>query len=154
MDPLSIASGVVGIVTAAAQITSLLIKFTRSTRNAPEQARQVMIEVSDISAIISQLQSYLIARKTVDSSRTSLLKADHLVGIISGCVMTFSELEKLLDETRVNDMGVIDRVNWVRKETEILGVVQRLQDHKASLSCILNVLNGSAITIRIEPRRY
>lgn len=147
MDPLSIALGVVGIVTAAAQITSLLIKFTRSTKNAPEQARQVLIEVTDTNAIMPQLQSYLLARKVADSSRTALLKVDHLVGIISGCVMTFSELEKALDETRTNDMVVIDRVNWVRKETEILGLVQRLQSHKASLSLILNVLNGFVITI-------
>lgn len=141
-DPLSIAAGVVGVITAAAQISLLLTKFTKSTIAAPQQARVVITEVSDIHVILSQLQSYLLGLESPNSSRTSLLKVEKVVTVVSGCVLTFSELERLLDELKTEGMDVLDSLKWARKETAILGLIQRLQYHKASLSLILNILNG------------
>ena len=141
-DPLSIAAGVVGILTAAAQISTLLIQFTKASKNASVQARHVLTEVNDISGILSHLQTFLIGHEYVESSRTSLLRVDHIVAIVSGCVMTFSELEKVIDGLKSADLGAIDSIRWAWKETEIMTIIQRLQNHKASLSLMLNVLNG------------
>ena len=141
-DPLSIATGVLGILSAAGKISSLLVKFTTATKNAPVQAQSVLVEVDAITTILSHLQSFLLGRELVDSSRTSLLKVDQIVTIVSGCVMTFSELEKLLDGMKVEHMNVLNRVKWARKEKEILVLVQRMQNHKASLTLITNILNG------------
>ena len=143
-DPLSIASGVVGIVMAAVHISKILTKFTKSTIAAPQQANVVLTEVSDIGVILSHLQSFLLGLDTSDRSRTSLLKVEKVVTIVSGCVLTFSELEKLLDEMETGDMDILDRFKWARKESVIVGLIQRLQNHKASLSLILNILNGFA----------
>ena len=141
-DPLSLAAGVVGILTAAAQISTLLIRFTNASRNAPAQARYVLTEVTDINGILSHLQSFLLGTQSANRSRTSLLKVDHTVTILSGCVMTFSELEKILDGLETKDVRVLDSMKWARKETEIIAITQRLQNHKASLSLMLNILNG------------
>lgn len=142
-DPLSIAAGVIGLLTAAAQISTLLIRFTNASRNAPAQARHVLTEVGDISGILSHLQSFLFGTQSINRSRTSLLRVDHTVTILSGCVMTFSELEKILDELETKDIRVFDSMKWARKETEVEAILQRLQNHKASLSLMLNILNGS-----------
>lgn len=144
-DPLSIAAGIIGVVTAAAQISSLLIRFTRSTIAAPQQAKVVLTEVSDISGILSHLQSYLLGLDVPNRSRTSLLKVEKVVTIVSGCVLTFSELEKLLDELQTEDLDVLDCLKWVRKESAVKGLIQRLQNHKLSLSLVLNILNGQSI---------
>ena len=141
-DPLNIAAGVIGVVTAAAQISSILIKFTKSTISAPQQAQVVLIEVSDISGILSVLQSFLLGPNSPSKSRTSLLKVEKLVAIVSGCVLTFTELEKLIDEMKTGDMDILDRLKWVRKESAIVDLIRRLQNHKASLSLVLNILNG------------
>ena len=141
-DPLSIASGCVGVLTAAAQITSILIKFTKDTKNAPDQARVVLAEVSDINGILSQLQSLLLRTNSTVPSSWALLQVDHLVSIISGCVLTFSELQKVLDNLKVEGMNIIDRIQWSRKESFIASLIQRLQTHKASLSLIIAILNG------------
>lgn len=143
-DPISLAAGVVGILTAAAQISSLLIDFTRSSKDAPQTARAVLTEVDDISSTLSHLQSFLLGNEYSDRSRTQLLQVDQVVTIISGCVLTFSELEKLLDGLKAEGMGILDRVHWARKEKAISNLVQRLQNHKGSLSLILHVLNGYA----------
>ena len=142
-DPLSIATGIIGVLTAAAQISSLLIRFTRSTVEAPAQARYILAEVNDTRTILSDLQSFLLGKASADPSRASLLKVDQVVAIVGGCVVTFSELENLLDKMKSDHMGVLDRVMWIRKESEIFAFVQKLQNHKASLSLILNILNGS-----------
>ena len=141
-DPLSIAAGVVGVLTAAAQISSLLTKFTKSTIAAPQQAQVVLTEVNDIGGILSHLQSYLVGLDTPNRSRTSLLKVEKVVTIVSGCVLTFSELEKLLDALKTDDLKVLDCLKWARKESAIMGLIQRLQNHKASLSLVLIILNG------------
>lgn len=141
-DPLSIATGVVGLITAATQISLILAKFTRSTIAAPHQAQVVLAEVSDVGGILSHLESFLLGPASADRSRTSLLKVEKVVTIVSGCVLTFSELEKLLDDLKTEDLDVLDRVRWARKESAIEGLIQRLQNHKASLSLVLNILNG------------
>lgn len=141
-DPLSIAAGVVGILTAAAQISSVLIKFARSAKGALHQAQVIITEIHDTSGVLSHLQAFLLGKEFADTSRTSMLKIDHVVDVISGCVLTFSELEKLLDELKTNDMNILDRMKWARKEAAIASLIQRLQNHKASLSLILNILNG------------
>ena len=141
-DPLSVAAGVTGVVIAAAQISSLLFKFTNSTIAAPKQAQVVLTEVRDIGGILSNLQSFLIGQDLPDRSRTSLLKVEKVVTIVSGCVITFSELEKLLDELKMGHLDIMDRLKWARKESAITGLIQRLQNHKTSLSLVLGVLNG------------
>ena len=136
------AAGVIGVVTAAAQISSILINFTKSTIAAPRQARAVLTEVNEISGILSQLQSYLLGLDFPNRSMTSMLKVEELVTVVSGCRLTFSELEKLLDELKTEDLDALDCLKWVRKESAIMGLIQRLQNHKASLSLVLNILNG------------
>ena len=143
-DPLSIAAGVVCILTAAAQMSTLLIKLAKATKAADEQARIIITEVNDTSGILTHLQSFLLGIEFADRSRTSLLQVDQVVTIVTGCVLTFSELEKLLDELKVESLDVLDRCKWARKETTIAGLIQRLQNHKASLSLMLNILNGFA----------
>ena len=143
-DPLSIAAGVVGIVTAAAQISALLTRLTKSTIAAPRQAQVILTEVSDIAGILSHLESFLFGLDAPERSITSLLKVEKVVTIISSCVLTFSELERMLDEMKTGEMDILDRLRWARKGSAILGLIERLQKHKASLSLVLNILNGFA----------
>ncbi|KAL8636173.1 MAG: hypothetical protein Q9226_009283 [Calogaya cf. arnoldii] len=146
-EPLSLAAGVIGVLTAAAQISTLLVQFSVSSKGAPRSARTVLNEVNDIRGILSHLQVFLSSDEFLDRSRTQLLQVDQVVATITGCVSTFSELEQLLDQFTVrgeeaDGMGVLDRAKWALKEKTISNLIQRLQNHKGSLSLILNVLNG------------
>ncbi|KAL8854179.1 MAG: hypothetical protein Q9221_001102 [Calogaya cf. arnoldii] len=145
-EPLSLAAGVIGVLTAAAQISTLVVQFAVSSKGAPKSARTVLIEVNGISSILSHLRLFLSGDETFDQSRTQLLHVDQVLAIITGCVTTFSELEQLLDRLSVtekaNRMAALDRAKWARKEKTVSNLIQRLQNHKASLSLILNVLNG------------
>ncbi|KAI4255859.1 MAG: hypothetical protein L6R42_006533 [Xanthoria sp. 1 TBL-2021] len=146
-EALSLAAGVIGVLTAAGQISSLLLQFTKSSKDAPQIACAVLSEVDDIRGVLLHLQSFLLSDESSDQSRTQLLQVDQVVAIMTGCVNTFSELEQLLDRLTVTGweakgMNILDRAKWARKEKAISNLMQRLQNHKASLSLILNVLNG------------
>ena len=152
-DPLSIAAGVVGLITAAAQISSLLIKFSKQVYEAPEQARIVLTEVGDLSTILCSLQNFILQKQTVDRSRKALLPIDPVVVIVSGCVSTFSELQQLLDEMDLvgaGSMNTLGRLKWTKNEKQLSTLIQRLQTHKASLSLILTILNGYVLMIFLQ----
>ena len=141
-DPLSIAAGIAGILTAAGQATSLLINFIKNTNSAPQDARDVLADVSETSVILSSLQSFILGTDVADRSRTSLLQVDHIVVIITGCVSTFSELESLLDGLKSEKMDLLDRFKWISRAPKIASILERLKAHKISLTLMLTVLNG------------
>lgn len=141
-DPISVAAGVIGIVTAAMQVSNLLIDFTRRTKHAPVLANIVLTEVDDIYAIMKQLQPFLLGLEIPDQSRTSLLQVDSVVAVLTSCVATFSELKELTDQLKARDLGFLERSKWVFKESAISGLVSRLQANKLSLSLMLNIVNG------------
>lgn len=107
-DPLTNAAGVISILTAAAQISSVLIKFTRSTRGAPPQARAMITEVNDTNGILTHLQAFLLGKDFANISRTSKLKVDQIINVISSCVLTFSDFERLLDDLKTSKLLPID----------------------------------------------
>lgn len=141
-DPLSVAAGVVGIITAAAHISSMLTKFTKNIKDAPEQAHVILTDVTDTSRILSHLQVFVLDTGSVSQSRTCLLQIESVVAIVTGCVATFSELQRLLESIRTDEMTVLDRLKWTRDESSIRALGTRLQTHKVSLSLMLGVLNG------------
>ena len=140
-DPLSIAAGAVGLLTAATQISLLLMKLIKESRCAPNQARTVLTEVNDTANILSQLQFFLLGVDTSDKSRASLIQVEQVVVTLTGCVLTFSELEVLLNELKSGSMNMVDRFKWAKKASAINRVVQRLQIHKLSLSLMLTTYN-------------
>ena len=145
-DPLSAAAGIVGVLTAAVQISKLLIDFTKRTRDAPRQASQVLSEVNNVHTIMTQLQAFLFGLNTSDQSQACHVQVESLISVLTGCVATFSDLEELLDQMRGEDLTVLDRLKWAKKEPSIEALTSRLQIHKNSLTLILEIFNGCVTT--------
>ncbi|MCJ1447247.1 MAG: hypothetical protein MMC23_007758 [Stictis urceolatum] len=144
-DPFSLATGAIGLVKAACEISELLVKFTRGVRDAPKQASAALDSVNEMSPILHQLQQFLCKLEDVDVTRTSQLDADQVLIIISGCVRTYSELHLLLKDIVPEYMNMFDRARWTRKESEVQRLIERLQTHKASLSLLLIVFTSARL---------
>ncbi len=141
MDPLSISAAIVGLLTAAAKVTTFLTSWGQSSLRAPKLAENVLAEVSDIAGCLRQLQTYVQGTRAVPRSRASLLMVEQVVVTLTGYVSNFSELEEILDRLapgKTND--VIDRLKWASKAESIAKVLQRLQSSKASLNLMLSTL--------------
>ena len=138
MDPLSVAASVVGLLSSGAAIS----KFLSSVANgAPSLAKSVLSEVADISALLSHLQSYVSGTAKASSQRQSLILLEHVLTTLTGCVLTYSELEAILSSRKGSPAkGISDRLKWIWQEPKIVTLVQQLQSHKSSLTLILNIL--------------
>ena len=139
MDPLSVAASIVGIVSAAAKVTSILNNFVQSAKAAPKLAQSVLAEVIDVSACLSQVQSFLLGVEEIPRSRQSLVMVEEIVVVLSNCVVIFSELEELLDLMKPHRPIEAGRLlQWTLKEQAIGSLLLRLQSSKTSLSLMLS----------------
>lgn len=140
-DPLSIAASVVGLITAAAQITQILSTVISQAKNAPKSCTQIVREVNDISSVLSQLQRFINGTSRASSSRTSLILLEQIVATLGSCVITFSELDVFVESLSSDArMGVLERLRWVSKADDVKDTLARLQNHKSSLTLMLTIL--------------
>ena len=141
MDPLSISASIVGITTAAFQVSRLLKPFIDSVTGAPTSARNILMEVTGIHTSLQQLQSFLIGNEEAANSRRSLIMIEQIIIVFTDCVSLFSELEQTLESLKTGEhMRLIDRVKWTSKESTISKLITRLQASKASLNFMLTIL--------------
>ena len=146
MDPLSVSASIIGVLGAAAKVSSVLITFVKSTKAAPKLAQTVLAEVNSLSAVLGHLQTYLIGAASPSKSGASLLLVEQVIVTLAECVTTFSELEDILGTSqRHTEMGALDRMKWAMKESKVSEIQGRLQSNKSSLTLMLTILQWFAI---------
>ena len=138
MDPLSVSASIIGVLSAAAKVSSVLIPFAQNTKAAPKLAQTVLADINGLSTVLSHLQTYLLGYTTPSKSRASLILVEQVIVTLTECVITFSELEDVLGTSK--DMGVLDRIKWAMKESKISDIQRRLQSDKSSLTLMLTIL--------------
>lgn len=142
MDPISVAASLVGLIGAAAKISSILNSVVRSATTAPKLAQNILIEVNGITVCLNQLQTFLMHTQTTHRSQESLVLVDQVLVILSDCVLIFSELEQNLDPLKVEEPWLAHRaVKWMLREKDIAATLTRLQSSKLSLSLMMTTLN-------------
>ena len=141
MDPISAAASIVGLVGAAAKISETLFKFVTSVKDAPRLASNVLQEISDTSACLSQLQSCLMGIRATSRSRQNLLMIEQIIVALSNCVVLFSELEAVVESLKPSEPMQVGRLSqWVFKEKAIRDLFTRLQRSKVSLNLMMTTL--------------
>ena len=146
MDPLSVAASIIGILGAAAKVSSVLITFVKNTKAAPKLAQTVLADVNGLSTVLSHLQTYLLGTVSPTRSRASLIIVEQVLVTLAECVTTFSELEDVLGTTKHDaGMDIMNRIKWATKESKVVDIQRRLQSNKASLTLILTILQWFAM---------
>lgn len=135
MDLLSIAASVTGLLTASAKVAGLL----QTLIDAPNVVQTVRVEINHFVVVLAQLQPYVMGSSIADQSRTSLIEVQQIQIILTGCVLTFSELQSAIDGLG-HRSTFRARVRWVLAESSIKELVKQLRDHKSSLNLILTTL--------------
>ena len=141
MDPLSVSASIIGLLSVAAKVTTLLVTLVNSAKGVSQLIQSMLTEVSDIGACLGQLQAFLTGIRSASRSRTSLIMVEQVVVILAGCVSTFSELEAVAEKLKTDlPIRPLEKLKWARKEDDILKILGRLQASKSSLNLILAVL--------------
>ena len=141
MDPLSVSASVVGILAAAASVASTLTVFVKNTKNASNIAKRTLSEVTTISVILNELQSYVSRSTKIAKARGSLILVEQVLIVLTECVTSFSDLEKILATLKTDtNHTLVDRIKWALKESKISAVTKRLESDKISLTLMLTIL--------------
>lgn len=142
MDPLSVIASITGILNVAAKVTSLLSDFVQKERDAPISFRNIIAEVSALSVCLAQLSPFLRGTEQAPKSRQAAISVEQVVIVNTSCVLTLSELEKILDSYKLNQpMSTITKIRWARNESKIVGILDRIRASKSSLNLILIILS-------------
>ncbi|KAJ3559655.1 hypothetical protein NPX13_g9505 [Xylaria arbuscula] len=149
MDPLSIAAAVAGLLAFGGKLVPALWSILDKADNIPSFVQSLLQEVNDISAILSQLENYIQNRLAISQERGVMIPLKHVVASLTGCVITYSDLQQQLDRMNLaradGSMSILNRLGWERKKTTFSEIVQRLQNHKASMSLMLTILQCQAL---------
>jgi hypothetical protein len=141
MDPLSVSMAVIGLLTAAKQISSALGTLISNSKNAPKEMQSVKSTVETIRTVLLQLQTILLGRENISRKRTSLILVEQVVITLSACVTTFSELDVFVGALQSDEtLGLMDRIRWATKTTTIKEHLQKLEMHKSSLTLMMTIL--------------
>ena len=146
MDPLSVSASIVGILGAAAKVSSVLITFVGNAKAAPRLAQTVLADVNGLSTVLGHLQTYLLGTTSPTRSRASLILVKQVLVTLAECVTTFSELEDVLGTSRHDaEMDTLNRIKWATKDSKVADIQRRLQSNKSSLTLMLTILQWFAM---------
>ncbi|KAF4624776.1 hypothetical protein G7Y89_g13393 [Cudoniella acicularis] len=141
MDPLSVTMAIIGLLTAADQVSSTLQPLIKKAANAPEEIKEMKSSVDGIRIVLSQLQLMLIGKSQVGRNRTSLILVEQIVITLSACVTTFSDLDVFVETLGADaNMGLLDRLRWATKTSTIQEHMQKLEVHKSTLTLMMTIL--------------
>jgi hypothetical protein len=141
MDPLGVSMAIVGLLTAAQQISSAVGNLVSKSKSAPKDMQNLKSAVDAIRSVLLQLQLLLLGRAKVDRQRTSLILVEQVVITLSACVTTFSELDVFVESLNSdNKVGLMDRIRWATKATTIREHLKKLEMHKSSLTLMMTIL--------------
>lgn len=140
---MEIAASVVGLAVAAAQTFAVLHNFASNCADAPSIAKQTRGEIQEFQYVLGKLQTYTSPSDPNNPLRPPIAVADaHQLSLtLEACNETFVELDKTI--TRLAPILPIDsvqRMKWSFAQGNITHLVQRIQNHKASLILILSIL--------------
>ena len=141
MDPLSVAASIVGLLTAAASITSLIYRVSTASIFSGI-LYDILQEVEETKIILGQIQTFFVKPETVSRSGAALLLVEQIIVVLTTSVMTYSKLEKTIEPLRYQSTvgGATKRWEWTRKKSEVSRLFQRVQSSKTSLNLMLTIL--------------
>ncbi|KAF5561153.1 modin [Fusarium phyllophilum] len=156
MDPLSIASGVAGLLTVSAAVIKTFDTVKTSIENCPRTVFWAHAEAKEINWAIRRLKSLI-------DDPDSVPKAAKMSVGIHDATVTISELIKTCDilistlKPLDKDGKVVltrwDRVKWLRVQDDVVKYMRQIQAHKGSVTLILNILQCESDVVIVESQR-
>jgi hypothetical protein len=144
MDPLSVTASITGIITAAAQVSTILGQI----KDAPIVS-SILTEVDHIKLVFHALQNFLdgASASTVTGGRAALIQLEDLAVILTRTVLVFSELEALIYPylkplPNPTPTSYLSRLTCTTEllEPGFRRLVSQLRSHKKSLTLLLQII--------------
>lgn len=141
MDPLTITTGIVGILAASGQLIQALDQLGSAIQDAASDTQAAAIELTNIKLVVQGLQTYVIGRVQCSPQRLQLISVENITATLTGCVVTYLDLDAILKSLHADTgLRAWDRAKWFLKKDSVVSLIQRLQGHKGTFNTMLNIL--------------
>lgn len=131
-DPLSVASGIVAILTAAVQSSKLLFQTIQSVRGHPRAVRQLKDELGSLNGVLQSLKAFSASEPTI------LLPLELP---LTQCAEACSEFQKLVVKcTRHSGETRTSLRDWAKlqyKDNDVIGFTTMLSSYKSTIAIAL-----------------
>jgi len=141
MDPIDVATSLVGLLGSAGKVMALLVTVKKSIDEAPQLMDQMISQVRELEISLSAVQSFLRGIMSAPRGRLSMIRVEQLVALLTEAVLTFSELEALVTSIAKEKgrLPIMSQLTTLWKEDVVASILLRLERHKSSLSLMLNI---------------
>lgn len=138
MDPLSVTASVVGLLTAAGKVYTLLEGIS-SIKQCPTTIHEARTEVKHAELALRSMQRFLEHLDQMNPRRSSLIQIDDLRLTLADAMLAFANFESLL-ELLSGLARVRIAITWVRYSKLIEEHLAKVQRYKTSLTLMLSIL--------------
>ncbi|KAK3312912.1 hypothetical protein B0H66DRAFT_569177 [Apodospora peruviana] len=138
MDPLSIAASVVGLLTAAAKIGTVLETLS-AAKDCPTTIQDARAEVRHTELALTSLQQYLHHLDLLDPQRAGLIQVDELRITLGDAMLVFAEFESYLGLLSSMTRAQVS-ITWTRHAKKIDEYRAKIQRYSSSLNLMLSIL--------------
>ncbi|KAI3318244.1 P-loop containing nucleoside triphosphate hydrolase protein [Xylariaceae sp. AK1471] len=146
-DPLSIAASVAGLIALSGSIYKIIGDFVERAANPPQSAHTLLLSVSEMRMVLNSVSDLVDNFLKYPPKRRALVRLDHLIICLTQTVLSFSELERFVKPwiTRTQQ-SLWQRWKLNGQDERISRFNTKLQEHKASISLVLNILQCESDT--------
>jgi hypothetical protein len=117
-EPLSIASGIAGLITLSSAVVAAGYKYLESVRNAPEDIQNLIRDIASLSALFAQLVSYAASPTGPPRSAFDAFTQGHVLHDCEAALQTALSLVQEYDASKSNHRS-LKAMSWPLKQREI-----------------------------------
>ena len=117
MDPLSVATGVAGLLSLTIQVGMTIGEYANSVKGASKDAQKLEREIQAFSSVLDQLNEFL---RSKDADHVVFEPTSVLLVATTSCEMELSHLQKKLKKFATGDKAsrVFQMLSWPFTEKE------------------------------------
>lgn len=139
MDPLSIATGVAGLLSLAKELVKIIIDYTGDVKSATRDARSVLTEVTALSHVLQQLVDFL--RKDDTNSKCRFRETSALCSVIAICKNHIETLYRKVKFQGKPEKDLLGRLKWPFEKQECQEIVEVLHRCSQTFTFSLQIAN-------------
>lgn len=135
-DPVSVASGVAGLVTLAIQVSGTVYQYASRVKDKSKNVHELRDELLLLGEVLSKLRDFLSS----DEAKSNDFDGDNVLQrAVSACK---DRIERIGDKLKSSDgrLGrVVDRLVWPFKEEEVRNLMDSLRRYRNTFAFAANV---------------
>jgi hypothetical protein len=145
-EPLSIASGIAGLIALSTAVLTAGYKYLSSVSSAPEDFKNLVRETASLGAVLSQLFSHSLSEETAQQNDPNLISQKNT---LRDCEETLRNIESLIHDCELvsgnRSKVAVNALIWPLKHREIIKNRERLGRLCASIHTAISIESASTL---------